>query len=103
MKSPLRHRWIFPPLLGAVLAAIVYVLLVAGAFDSIASKSHAAGAILNLAFAPAEWIVQAVHYFRLPPHGDAGFVWFVIAPSIEWFLIGTVVGFIWCRFQRKVE
>jgi len=103
MKSPLRHRWIFPPLLGLVLAVIVFVLLVSGAFDSVQEKSHGAAAVLNFAFAPSEWIVQAVHYFGLPPHGDAGFVWFVIAPSIEWFVIGTAAGFIWCICQKRAE
>lgn len=86
---------------GCALAAIYGGLMLTNTIDVIADASPILRNLINISLYPSEWMFSLVQWLRLPPHGDAGFVWFVILPCIQWIIIGTIIGGVWAIYGNK--
>ena len=72
------------------------------AIDAIDRASPKVGAFLGLLLYPAMKLCELAVF--LPPAGDAGFVWILIMPFIEWIGIGAVIGFILaCLWEEQPQ
>ena len=90
------NRWYIPPALGIVFVVLVYTL----EFSSEALDYPTI--VPRMIELPSRCIMDPVQYYKLPPHGDAGFIWFIISPGIAWFVIGTLAGYLWVMLRKAI-
>ena len=86
---------------GCALAVVYVSLMLTSTFDVIADASPILCKLIDISFYPSEWLLSLVQWLRLPPHGDEGFVWFIILPCVQWIIIGTFIGLVWAIYGKK--
>ena len=94
-------RFLIPFSVGGALAAVYWFLLLTGIVDRILVASPRLGRALEISIYPSEWLLAFIQWANLPPYGDAGFMWFVLLPGLQWIIIGAIAGFIWASFSKE--
>ena len=94
-------RFLIPFSAGCILAVIYWFLLLTGIIDRILVTSPRLGHALEVSTYPSEWLLALIQWANLPPYGDAGFVWFVLLPGLQWIIFGAIAGFIWAAFSKE--
>jgi hypothetical protein len=100
MKSRVK-RFAMATTAGVVLAIVYWTMLLTNGFDVIQRFSPMLAAAINISVYPSELLLLMVNGLNLPPHGDAGFVWFLILPGLQWILIGIFSGFVLAVCSKK--
>ncbi len=71
-----------------------------GAFDVIHRTCPTLAYVVNVSLYPSELLLELIQALELPPHGCAGFIWFLIVPGLQWIIIGVVCGAILAIFPE---
>ena len=100
MKQPTK-RFLIPFTVGSILAAVYWFLLLSGIIDRILITSPRLGHALEVAIYPSEWLLALIQWANLPPYGDAGFMWLVLLPGLQWIIIGAIAGCIWASLSKE--